>query len=128
MHRTYKVLRSAVLLAAWRTVSLPSEFGAGLHVDGSLQSLCILRICAFPRSASDNGCRPFTVVNTSDYTQNLETMYLFVDGFHATEWYRSRFDEFGDGIFFNRSRAFTLVQYPNPGAKTAGYWSTTLCW
>ena len=40
MHRTYQVLRSAVLLAAWRTVRLPSEWGAGLQVAGGLQSLC----------------------------------------------------------------------------------------
>ena len=52
MHRTYQVLRSAVLIAAWRTVRIPSEWGAGLHVAGGLQSLCSLRICALSRSAS----------------------------------------------------------------------------
>ena len=52
MHRTYQVLRSALLLAAWRTTRLPSEWGAGLQVAGGLQSLCSLRICALSRSAS----------------------------------------------------------------------------
>ena len=33
----------------------------------------------------------------------------------------------GTASSFNRSRAFTLVQSPNPGANTAGYWSRTLC-
>ena len=35
MHRTYQVLRS-VVLAAWRIVHLPSEWGAGLHVAGDI--------------------------------------------------------------------------------------------
>ena len=33
----------------------------------------------------------------------------------------------GTAASFNRSRTFTLVQSPNPGEKTAGYWSSTLC-
>ena len=52
MHRTYQVLRSAALLAAWRTVRLPSEWGAGLHVAEGLQSLCSLHICTLSRLAS----------------------------------------------------------------------------
>ena len=32
----------------------------------------------------------------------------------------------GTALSFNRSRAFTLVQSPNPGAKTAGYWSSSI--
>ena len=70
MPRTYKVLRSAVL-AAWRIVRLPSEWGAGLHVAGGLQSLYIVSAyyAHFPVRLmhDDNGCCPFTVVNTSDY-------------------------------------------------------------
>ena len=47
MHRTYPVLRSVVLLAAWRTVRLPSERGAGLHVAVGLQSPHIMRTFPF---------------------------------------------------------------------------------
>ena len=32
----------------------------------------------------------------------------------------------GTASYFNRSRAFTLVQSPNSGANTAGYSSRTL--
>ena len=52
MHRAYQVLRRVFLFAAWRTVRLPSEWGAGLTVAGDLQSLYNLRICALSRSAS----------------------------------------------------------------------------
>ena len=85
----YQVLRSAVLLAVWRTVRLPSEMGAGLHVAGVYSHFTVSAYAHFTVRLlhDDNGCRPFTVVNTSDYTQIIETMYLLVDSFHATDWH-----------------------------------------
>ena len=59
-----------------------------------------MRTFPFDFCTTTMGVRPFTVVNTSDYTQILETIKLFLDGISATEWYWSRFDELGDGIIF----------------------------
>ena len=70
MHRTYQVLISAVVLAAWRTVRLPSEWDAGQHVAGVYGHFIFSAYAHFPVRLlrDENGYRPFTVVNTSDYT------------------------------------------------------------
>ena len=129
MHRTYQVLRSGAPLADWRTVRLPSEWGAGLHVAGVYSHFIVSHrrtlpfgFCSMTMGVAHSLWSTRVIIpKSSRRCSSLSTASMRLNGTGL------RLTNLGTASSFNRSRAFTLVQSPNPGAKTVGYWSRTLC-